>query len=293
LEDDLLMLDDVQGETARGREALLILMDRIVREEGPMQAASKLGVNYKTLAAAQETRRLSRRMTHALELRLLSEDNPIFQLHEERLTVLDDRLAKVEGVVKEIVAGSKQLRTTIETHGAEQDRAIRVLERKISGDSSAQQARPTGAKRTKSARRGRGVTSITSIEAPQKQTRPTFPRRNYDDIVTVEPANDDSYVYRKAWPLVREWRMLQRNHSLKGRTLTWLERQERLLIVELVLLNEYKLTLPPDDKPIDDHWRRHITKWRLDDLRVVRRRIFRRKMLRWVRRLATFGVWWG
>ena len=290
MESDFLMLDHVPGTGAQGREALLILMDRLVREEGPMQAADKLGVNYKTLAVAQETRRLSRRMTQALELQLLSKDNPVFQLHEERLTAFNERFDRLEDIVKEVVAGVERLRATVEAHRAEQDRINRALDR---GGSATPQAVPIDGGRRKPATRGKGVLAITSIEAPERPTRPRFPRRNYDEVVTVEPANDDSYVYGKAWPVVREWRMLSRGHRREGRTLTWMEKHERLLKVELALLTEYKLVLPPDNKPIDDWWRAHVTGWRLDDLRDVRRRILRRKLLRWVRRLATFGAWWG
>ncbi len=158
----------------------------------------------------------------------------------------------------------------------------RTLERGLGGESL-----------VKKATAGRAGVVLLAIEAPARHTRPTFPRRDYDEIVTVEPANDDSYVYGRAWPLVREWRMLRRGHPVDGRTLSWMERQRRLLTVELALLNEHGLTLPPDDHPIDGQWRRHVTEWRLRDLRAVRRRILRRKLLRWTRRLATFGAWWG
>ncbi len=293
MEDDFLMLDHEQGARTRGREALLILMDRLVREEGPMRAADRLGVNYKTLAVALETRRLSRRMTQVLELQLLSEGNPVFQVHEQRLDAFGERLDKLEGIFKEVVAGANQLRASMETNRAEQDRVNRTLEERISVDSAASPAGPAGGEDGKAAKRGKRAKAITSIKAPEKPTRPRFPRRDFDDVVTVAPAPDDSYVYGKAWPLIREWRMLRRDHPPEGSTLTWMERQERLLEVELSLLNEYKLTLPPDTHPIDDSWRRHVTNWRLDDLRVVRRRILRRKLLRWMRRLATFGAWWN
>ena len=290
MEDDFLMLEDRQVPVADDRASLLVLLERMVREQGQLGAAERLGVNYKTVAVALETRRLSRRMTQVLELQLLSEDNPVFQLHEERLTAIDERLDKLEGIVKEVVAGVEQLRATVEAHRTEQDRINRALDR---GGSATPATVPADETARKSSRRGKGVLAITSIEAPDRPTRPTFPRRNYDEVVTIEPAPDDSYVYGKAWPLIREWRMLQRDHPRDGRTLTWMKKQERLLRVELALLTEYMLILPPDDKPIDDLWRKHITNWRLDDLRDVRRRVLRRKLLRWVRRLATFGAWWG
>ena len=292
MEDKILMMDDQQAEAAGDGASLIVLLERMVREQGQAGAAERLGVNYKTVAAALETRNLSRRMTHALELQLLSEENPVSQRHEDRITATDQRLDVLEIVVKELSSGIEQLRASLDTHRAEQDRVNRILERRLGVDSRVEtEAAGVGARKT--AKRARGVMPALTIEAPARPTRPTFPRRDYDDIVTVEPAPDDSYVYGKAWPLVRQWRMLRRNHPIRGRTLSWMERQERLLTVELALLNEHGLTLPPDAQPIDDPWRRHVTEWRLRDRRAVRRRILCRKLLRWTRRLATFGAWWG
>ena len=292
MEDEILMIDDQQPGTVGDGASLIVLLERMVREQGQAGAAERLGVNYKTVAAALETRNLSRRMTHALELHLMSEGNPVSQRHEERITATNERLDGLEGVVKELVTSLEQLRVTLDTHRAEQDRVNRILERRLGADSGVE-TEVAGDGARKPAKRARGVMPALAIEAPLRPTRPTFPRRDYDEIVTVEPANDDSYVYGKAWSLVRQWRMLRRGHPIKGRTLSWMERQERLLTVELALLNEHGLTLPPDAQPIDDQWRRHVTEWRLRDRRAVRRRILCRKLLRWIRRLATFGAWWG
>ena len=292
MEDEILMMDDQQAGAVVDGASLIVLLERMVREQGQAGAAERLGVNYKTVAAALETRNLSRRMTHALELQLLSEENPVSQRHEDRITATDERLGVLEIVVRELSAGIDQLRVTLDTHRVEQDRVNRILERRLGVD-SAVEAGTVESRSRKPVKRARGVMPALTIEAPARPTRPTFPRRDYDEIVTVEPANDDSYVYGKAWSLIRQWRMLRRNHPIKGRTLSWMERQERLLTVELALLNEHGLTLPPDAQPIDDPWRRHVTEWRLRDRRAVRRRILCRKLLRWVRRLATFGAWWG
>lgn len=292
MEDEILMIDDQQPGTVGDGASLIVLLERMVREQGQAGAAERLGVNYKTVVAALETRNLSRRMTHALELHLMSEGNPVSQRHEERITATNERLDGLEGVVKELVTSLEQLRVTLDTHRAEQDRVNRILERRLGADSGVE-AEAAGVGARKPVKRARGVMPALAIEAPARPTRPTFPRRDYDEIVTIKPAPDDSYVYGKSWPLVRQWRMRRRNHPIRGGTLSWMERQERLLTVELALLNEHGLTLPPDAQPIDDQWRRHVTEWRLRDLRAVRRRILCRKLLRWIRRLATFGAWWG
>ena len=52
---------------------LMALLDEMVQAKGVMQTARELGVNYRTLASARETGRLSRRMRGALAQRLLME----------------------------------------------------------------------------------------------------------------------------------------------------------------------------------------------------------------------------
>ena len=293
MDDEIVMVEDKEAGLAADKASLLVLLERMVREQGQAGTAERLGVNYKTVVAALETRHLSRRMTHALELQLLSEGNPVLRQYEDRITAMEERLDGLEEVVRQLVASVEQLGASLDTHRSEQDRVNRILERRLGGEAGVEaESCDVDNKKSDRGQTGKSVTPPV-IEAPVKPTRPTFARRDYDEIVTVEPANDDSYVYRQAWPLVREWRMLRRGHPVKGGTLSWMERQKRLLTVELALLNEHGLTLPPDSQPIDDQWRRHVSEWRLTDLSAVRRRILRRKLLRWVRRLATFGAWWG
>ena len=140
--------------------SLIVLLERMVREQGQAGAAERLGVNYKTVAAALETRNLSRRMTHALELQLLSEENPVSQRHEDRITAADERLDMLEIVVRELSAGIDQLRVTLDTHRVEQDRVNRILERRLGVDSRIEtEAAGVGAR--KPAKRARGVMPAT------------------------------------------------------------------------------------------------------------------------------------
>ena len=136
MEDKILMMDDQQAEAAGDGASLIVLLERMVREQGQAGAAERLGVNYKTVAAALETRNLSRRMTHALELQLLSEENPVSQRHEDRITATDQRLDVLEIVVKELSSGIEQLRASLDTHRTEQDRVNRILERRLGVDSA-------------------------------------------------------------------------------------------------------------------------------------------------------------
>jgi len=113
------------------------------------------------------------------------------------------------------------------------------------------------------------------------------------ELVTREPAGDDAEVYGDAWPLVKEWRELKDRLPVRGRSLSWLTDYERLLTLELAMLEEHGLTLPPQKQPVRDSLsRRDHTRWRWKALDRTQVSIRKRKLLRWLRRLLTLGAWW-
>ena len=75
-------------------------------------------------------------------------------------------------------------------------------------------------------------------------------RREYPDLATREAADDDDEIFGEAWPLVVEWRALKDAHPNEGNGLDWLTAQERLLVVELALLEDHGMTLPPEKQPL-------------------------------------------
>ena len=75
-------------------------------------------------------------------------------------------------------------------------------------------------------------------------------RRRHPDLVTAEPDDDDEDVFGDAWPLVDEWRGLWDGHPARGRGLAWVSKRERILEVEVALLEEHGLTLPPETEPL-------------------------------------------
>ena len=117
-------------------------------------------------------------------------------------------------------------------------------------------------------------------------------RRLDPEIVTVEPAEDDVEVYGAAWPLVEEWRALRAGHPNQGRSLSWLVAEERQLTLELAMLEEHGLTLPPETQPLRGFGRKGQTSWRWTALHDTRRALRRRRLWRWVRRVCTLGLWW-
>ena len=115
--------------------------------------------------------------------------------------------------------------------------------------------------------------------------------RRYPDLVTREPADDDEQVYGAAWPLISEWRTLWVGHSPRGRGLAWAWRRERILEMEVAMLEEHGLTLPPETAPLRGLDRGDQLNWRVRELEKVRRQRAGLVRLRWARRVLTLGLW--
>ena len=76
-------------------------------------------------------------------------------------------------------------------------------------------------------------------------------RREYPDLATREPADDDEEIFGDAFPLIVEWRGLKDSHPERGkgpfvagrpRSVCWQ--------IELALLEERGMTLPPEKQPL-------------------------------------------
>ena len=104
-------------------------------------------------------------------------------------------------------------------------------------------------------------------------------RREYPDLVTREPAEDDEEVFGDAWPMIVEWRGLKDAHPNEGRGLAWLAEEERLRAVELALLEDHGMTLPPEKRPLRGFDRDGQTNWRRTALFDTRRAIRKRELL--------------
>ena len=106
-----------------------------------------------------------------------------------------------------------------------------------------------------------------------------------------QPADDDAEVYGAAWPLVGEWRGLWAGHSPTGRGLAWVSRRERILELEVAMLEEHGLTLPQETTPLRGLDRGEQLNWRVRELAGVRRQRARLGLLRWAGRVLTLGLW--
>ena len=246
----------------------------LVRAEGRMEAAELLGVAYRTLVKAEESGEITGRMSDALERLLGTGDDPEVARLRERVGALEERLeGGVESLAKELRDGLDEIRAA------------------VSGKAGAQ----TGTDGHAQARDGEGAGRSETRAAPPVaglgSKKPFRERRLDPEIVTVEPDDDDPEVFGDAWPLVEEWRGLRAGHPRRGGNLSWLVTEERLLMLELAMLEEHGLTLPPEKQPLRGFGRRGQTSWRWKALGDTRVALRKRKLLRWVRRVLTVGLW--
>ena len=271
------------------RERLHRFLCELVEREGRMEATELLGVNYRTLVKAEKSGEMTGRMSDALERLLLTwdggargddgdedgEPEPGGDL-ARRVEALE---AGLEELARELRGGLDALRVAVE--GA------------AKGDPASRAGKPAAQARAKPGNKGApSQTPPTPPVAGLGTSRPARRRRVDPELVTREPAEDDPEVYGDAWPLVAQWRELKARHPVQGRSLSWLTDYERLLVMELAMLEEHGLTLPPAKEPVKGLARRDHTRWRWKALYRTQVAIRKRKLLRWLRRLLTLGAWW-
>ena len=281
--------DDVQPDgNGEGRDVEKLrrlrlngFLRELVRQEGRMEAVQLLGVSYRTLVRAEESGQLTGRMSDALERLLGTVDDLEVALQRERVEALEGRVAGLEGGMQELRDGLEETRAAM-AGGASQDTEEEQAE------AGAAETQGTGDDEGA----GRWETRPAPPVAGLCSSRRARLRRPDPEIVTVEPAEDDAEVYGAAWTLVEEWRALRAGHPNRGRSLSWLVAEERQLTLELAMLEEHGLTLPPGTQPLRGFGRKGQTSWRWKALHDTRVALRKRELLRWVRRVCTLGLWW-
>ena len=272
---------DVDVEKLREIKLMGFLRE-LERQQGRMETAALLGVNYKTVARALEEDRVTGRVADALELLLgAGGDSEVAQLRGE-VERLAERVAALEERGGDVLP--------VAPLGGERRDVGRG-----DADGDGGDGKPAG-------QAGDGTETVQPQSPPSatppappvaglNPTRPARRRRVDPEMVTRGPAEDDEEVYGDAWPLVQEWRELKSRHPVRGSSLSWLEDQERLLTLELAMFEEHELTVPPALQPVKGLARRDHTRWRWKALYRTQVSIRKRKLLRWVRRILTLWLW--
>ena len=259
---------------------LMALLDELVRDKGARKAAADLDVDHRTLAASLESGRLTRRMRVALDRALLAGGGSPAREQQARNDELAGRLEWVEGRVEEVGNGVSQglaaVRDEVKALRNEHGQALQRVESrlaKVEGGGGASEspavANPAG-------------------RPPQRKTRL---RREFPELATLEPAEDDGDVFGDAWAVIQDWRELKETHPNRGRGLDWLRQEERFLTVELALLEEHGLTLPPETYPLRGLDRGAQVNWRQKALADTQRARKKQEILLWPLRVLSLGTW--
>ena len=190
--------------------------------------------------------------------------------------------AEVKGVAGEV-----------ETLGKEARRRLSAIEGEVAA-LRREGPQGTGAGHAGAGPSRQGYAESEAGASGQGRKPPSKPsmRREHPDLATREPAPDDDEVFGEAWPLIVEWRELKDAHPNDGKGLAWLAAaRERLLVVELALLEEHGMTLPPEKQPLRGLDRSGQVNWRRTALYDTRRALKQQELRRWARRVLTLGLW--
>ena len=257
---------------------LLALLGDLMGEQGKTQAAETLGVSPRTLTRFEESRRLTPTLAGALERHLLEGGGSAAATQRHRLGMLEDGQKELE---KALSDGLAELRKQEGRAREEQARALAELERRVAALETAETAtQPVGA-----ASAGRGP-----VSGPAGAGRPVVerPRRVYDDLVTDDPEPGEELVYGDAaTAVIVRWREARDAFAAAKDALDVLNARQRRVELEIELIQEHELTLPPATRPWDWGDRRQEVRRRNE---LLYQTMVDRKMLR-LRRFLSLGLW--
>ena len=271
-------METARGEVDLQRVRLMSLLNELVREHGQRGAAQVLEVDRKTLWRSMERGELSKRLTDALEKVMLAGGGSAAVRQRERFESLEKGMSTLEGRVRtledEVRGGFGEIRAAVERAGQGRTGVgrLRELARRV-----AMLERGGGGLRVEagSGNEGRG-------RHHRGDVRP--------GLVTGEPHPGEEDSYGAGMALVSEWREL-RDRRGEGTRLEQATRRERIMELEVTMLGEHDLTLPPETEPLHPSRRAVQLDWRmreLEDLRAERRRL---ELLGGLRRVLTLGLW--
>ena len=255
---------------------LMALLRDMIDAEGGEKAAKALGVSYRTVSRTIEADRLTERMSAVLERHLLLGGGSAAAQQRKSIKALEKRVGELE---EELGSGLEELRGVIDSgiEGLREERAqgMRQLERRVVKLEDGRGAQD-------SAEGTRDALEKTAV-------KPAW--RPYRDLVTLEPEPGEERVYGEATPLIVEWRRVRVEFLDAGDGLSRAIAEERMRELEIELIGERELTLPPRTYPWDGSDRRDEVWRRTQALERARVERARAQIRRWIRRILTLGLW--
>ena len=254
---------------------LLDLLDALVGQRGKVAASQALGVNYRTMMACYDSRHVSRRMRKALE-----EFRDAGTGEDGGAEVDDDGAAdEVETLrqrVAELEEEARGLRGLVETQAGQ----LEALGRRV-----AQLVREV---------QQRGESEPVVGDDHLSVWRP--PRRGHGlpdaGVVTLEEQPDEAHAFGPASDLVAEWRQLRTGGDATGRRVDRARASVRRWDLEIAMLRDFRLTLPPETEPLDGVRRTDHLRWRQNALAEAHVELTGARQVRLLRRILTLGLWW-
>lgn len=267
-------------------ERLVALLREVAETRGKVAAAEALGVSFRTLARAVESGRLTGRMADALERHLREVRGPVTPAPKpDQAEGLEARVKQLKVEVAELRTRVGTIQAVVEALQEDQARTLSQWERRL----ARVEARPVAVN-------GSGKVTSPGVKGASQGAgeRPEVkrPRRPYPQLVTVEPEEGEELIYGAAMPAITEWREVRSALDGVRSRLDKLDARNRMVELEIAIIADHELTLPPAVYPWDradrrdEVWRR---KQSLADLRVDRSRAGLRRR---VRRVLTLGLWW-
>ena len=261
-------------------DRLMALLHELVRNHGGRRGAARvLGIDRRTVAACMDGNGMAWRIREALERSLQEGVGSAAERERRRNDDLERRVEQLEGWREALM---EETGNSLEAVTGEVEALREDYTRKF-GHVELRLARVE-------AQRGFNNEVEDPDQAGAPAVRTTEPRR-YPDVVTKDPAPDDEEVFGAAWPLIDKWRRLREGHPNEGKTLSWLATEERIRELEVTMLEDHGLTLPPETEPLRGLDRSSQLNWRKETLHEVRVTRARRELLRSVWRILTLGLW--
>ncbi len=262
--------------SAEGDGRLVALLQDLVTRDGREQVARRLEVSERTLRRALSTGQLSKRLTEALERESGGSAEVQLGLLRQQVKELESRLAELERSSSEQARGN----------GAEE------LQQQVEGfqgrlpDVEQQLAQVSDV-----------VAELRQSQRPAahpgvaESSRHYVANRIYPTLVELKPQPDDEQVYgSQAFALITDWREQHAEFKTHWPSVEGYIAEVRMVELELELISEHELTLPPADLPWQDWQRKRELQQRHARLDEARRKLRRKRFRRFFVRLLTLGL---
>ena len=266
-------------------QRLIALLRELVRQRGVRGAATTLKIDPRTVAASMEGESLSWQVREAMERGLGSEVGTGPSQREGN----DSRDQRIEEMERRVEALEKEVRSAQEASTAE---AWTEVDRRLDGFDQAFREMNYRLTRLEQVKEKEPEDVEPRASNSGREARRVYHSSYFGfGVISKEPHPGEELSYGPGMPLVEEWRRLTKEREV-GTKLTQAKTRERIMELEIAMLGEYKLTLPPGSSPLDDFTRGAELDWRERALENIQRERVRRALVRWVRRVCTLGLWW-